>query len=196
MKQYNWLTETISLLPRPSQFHGFWNNSGLPVKRKALLIVFIITGFLFLLLAIGFSYHLVSQTQQFSPLLAPLLASLVAYHFEFLLALAFMGMAVGAGVFYLSLGLLEHKQKELNSSATLLLKFLSEDEREVVQLLIERHGSAYQSELSRLASMSRIKAHRVVKKLLARGLVSVARVGRINRLELAVELKDALVGKN
>jgi uncharacterized membrane protein len=160
----------------------------MPAKRKALLIVCILSAFLFAVLGFVFSYHIAAESQFFSPALAPL----ISYHAEFVMAIALIGIAVGAGVFYLSLGMAEHKQKDLHASATLLLKFLSEDEREVVQFLLNQRGRAYQAEISRLPGMSRIQAHRVVKKLLARSLIAVRRAGRINQLELAPELMEGL----
>ncbi len=164
----------------------FWDSLALPAKRKALLIVFVLTAFLFLVLGFVFSYHIAASSQLFSPVLAPL----ISYQAEFIMAIALLGIAVGAFVFYLSLGMVESKQKELASSTSLLLKFLSDDEREVVSLLISQNGRAYQSEVARLPGMSRIQAHRVVQKLLSRGLVTVRRAGRINQLELAPELLE------
>jgi uncharacterized membrane protein len=169
-----------------------WGSLPVSAKRKALLIVFVLTFFLFLVLGFVFSYHIAASSQLFSPALAPL----VSYQAEFVMAIALLGIAVGAFVFYLSLGMIESKQKELVSSAALLLKFLSDEEREVVQLLLSQRGRAYQSEIARLPGMSRIQAHRVVKKLLARSLVAVRRAGRVNVLELAPELLDGLQQKN
>lgn len=174
--------------PGLNRLRSFWRGLPLPSQRKALLIVFALTGFLFLVLALIFSYHVAAQSAFFSPLIGPL----INYQAEFVMAVALLGVAVGAGVFYLSLGILEHKQKDLHTSTALLLKFLSEDERTVVALLIQQKGAAYQSEISRLPDMTRIKAHRVVKKLVERQLVQIRRAGRINRIELAPEVMEGL----
>lgn len=177
-----------SSTPILSELRAFWSNLPLSAQRKALLIVFILTAFFFLVVAAVFSYHVAAQNQFFSPVLGPL----INYHMEFVMALAFLGVAVGAGVFYLSLGLVAHKQHDLQASTALLLKFLSEDEREVVSFLLSRRGACYQSELSSLPGMTRIRSHRVVQKLLKRGLVQVGRSGRLNRVELAPELLEGL----
>ncbi len=141
-------------------------------KRQILLLAFILSGFLFIVLALVFSYHLSTEQRQFSPILGPL----VNYHVEFMVAVAMLGIAVGAGVFYLLAGIVEKKKAETRWNASLLLRFLNDDEREVAAL----------------PGMGRVRAHRVVSKLLRRGVVSVRKAGKINILEMPQELLEGL----
>ncbi|MEM2138340.1 MAG: hypothetical protein QW568_04595 [Candidatus Anstonellaceae archaeon] len=168
--------------------------SRLPKKgrREILLLVFILAGFLFIVMALIFSYHLTSEQQQFSPILGPFMN----YHVEFMVAVATLGVAVGAGAFYLVSGIIEKSRAETKWNAGLLLKFLGDDERSVVGLLLKKKGIAYQSEIAGLEGMSRVKAHRVISKLERRGVVSVRKAGKINILEMPHELLDGLMPEN
>ena len=109
-----------------------------------------------------------------------------------MLAVSVLGVAVGAGAFYLLTGILEKQKAEVKWNASLLLKFLSEDERAVVGMLLRKSGVAYQSEVAGLEGMSRVKAHRVISRLQKRGVISVRKAGKINVLEMPHELLDGL----
>lgn len=157
-------------------------------RRQILLLVFILSGFIFLLLTLVFSYHLSSEQLQYSPIFAPF----VSYHVEFMMVVATLGVAVGAGVSYLMAGIVEKQEAETRWNASLLLKFLNEDEREVCGMLLKKNGIAYQSEIASLPLMGRVRAHRVISKLLKRGVISVRKAGKINIIEMPHELLDGL----
>jgi len=157
-------------------------------RRELLLLVFIISGFTFLLLALVFTYHLTTEQAQYSPLLGPL----VNYHVEFMIAVATLGLAVGAGTFYLLTAIVEKKDAEVKWNANLLLKFLNEDERAVIELILKRKGVAYQTEIASLEGMGRVRAHRTIAKLLKRGVITVRKAGKINILQMPDELLEGL----
>lgn len=162
----------------------------LPKKRRRsiLILIFILSGFLFIVLSMVFSYHLSTEQQQLSPIFGPL----VSYHVEFMVAVATLGIAVGAGAFYLISEIMEKNRAEVRWNANLLLKFLGEDERAVVELMLKRNGTAYQSEIAALDGMGRVRAHRVITKLEKRGIIEIRKIGKINALALPRELMDGL----
>ncbi|MFH1095453.1 MAG: hypothetical protein V1728_04515 [Candidatus Micrarchaeota archaeon] len=157
-------------------------------RKEALLLIFMMSGFVFLVLTLIFTYHLSAEHMQTSPVFGPL----VSYHVEFMVTIAALGLAVGAGAFYLLSGMLEKKGAEVRWNANLLLKFLNDDERAVVRLVLERKGSIYQSEIAMLDGMGKVRAHRVVERLRSRGVVEVRRVGKINLIQMPSELMDGL----
>lgn len=155
-------------------------------RRQILLLVFMLSGFIFLIMLLVYSYHLgIEMGSQAFGLLA-------SFHVELMIAIATLGIAVGAGVFYLLGGILEKRQEEANWNASMLLKFLNEDERSVVELMLKKSGSVYQSEIAALGGMGRVRAHRVVGRLSKRGIVNVRKMGKINVLELPPELLHGL----
>ncbi len=170
----------LGLLPRES-------------RRRALLIIFLLSGFIFLVLTMIFNYHLIAEHLQTSPLFGPL----VNYHVEFIVTVAALGLAVGAGSFYLLTGMLDEKKAEVRWNANLLLKFLSEDEREAVRLILERKGAIYQAEVAALDGMGKVRAHRLIERLRRRGVVNVRKMGKINLIQMPSELLDGLsIGQN
>jgi len=65
-----------------------------------------------------------------------------------------------------------------------VLKFLSNSERNILEKLIERREGVYQSEISRMEHMTKLKTHRAVKSLVQKGLVRLERHGKTNRIML------------
>jgi uncharacterized membrane protein len=70
------------------------------------------------------------------------------------------------------------------------MKFLSNEEREVLRLLLERGGMTTQSEIAKLPGMSRLKAHRIVRRLSDRSIIYAEKHGKINMIRIVDELKE------
>ena len=73
-----------------------------------------------------------------------------------------------------------------------ILKFLSYNEKKVLNKLIEQKGSILQSEISRLESMGKVKTHRVIKDLQRKGIIVVEKYGNTNRISLSESLSKIL----
>lgn len=101
-------------------------------------------------------------------------------------------LLIGAGTYYLMSQRMESKDKSLKKSTDVILKFLNSDERKLVNLLIENNGKVLQAEVTRLPGMTKVKSHRVVLKLLDKGVLEKDRVGKTNILKFSEEIKDGL----
>jgi uncharacterized membrane protein len=67
-----------------------------------------------------------------------------------------------------------------------VLKVLNEDERKVVQVLVDsENGSLLQKEIRWKTNLSRVKIHRVVARLASRDIVLVEKYENTNRVTLA-----------
>lgn len=73
-----------------------------------------------------------------------------------------------------------------------ILKLLNLNEKKVVEKIIENNGSALQSEISRMESMNKLKAHRAVKELERKGIVKLEQYGKTNKIILAKDIKDVI----
>lgn len=73
------------------------------------------------------------------------------------------------------------------------LRFLDADERKVVEALLEAKGSMLQKEISWKTGFSRVKTHRVLARLIRRGVVTAEKYYNTNRVTLSDSL---LEGKN
>lgn len=79
--------------------------------------------------------------------------------------------------------------EELINCANLILKFLSYNEKKVVNKLIEQKGTALQSEISRMESLGKVKTHRAVQDLEKKGIITIERYGNTNRINFTNDLK-------
>lgn len=104
-----------------------------------------------------------------------------------------LALVVGAGTYYLMSSKLETKEQNLKKNTAVILKLLNDDERKVVNALLENHGKALQSEVSRLPGMSKVKSHRVVQRLLDRGVLQKEEFGKTNKIRFAPEIQDGLL---
>ncbi len=156
------------------------------LNRRLGLAVFMIFGFLFLSFAVIFAYAVPSGTSLgiFEPLLM--------HHIEFMALMAVLGLLVGGSIVYLLYEKIESQEKESGITAELVLKFLTAEERKIVLYLAKSGGSSYQSEISRLEGFTRLRAHRAIAKLESKGILSVDKVGKTNRIMLEKALSSAL----
>ena len=107
----------------------------------------------------------------------------------FLLAAAF---AFGAGIFYFMSGKVETTKQSLKKNTDVLLKLLNPDERKVVNLLVENHGKILQAEATRLPGMTKVKSHRIIQRLLDRGVIETEKLGKTKIIRFTREIKDGM----
>jgi uncharacterized membrane protein len=126
---------------------------------------------------------------------SPFLGFLFQYHIEMMLGVSIAGVVVGAAVYFLLRENAQEKSVEAAGNAELLLSFLGSDERDVVRLLLDSEGHTTQAQISKSTGISRLRAHRVVGRLLARKLITAEKIGKTNMLWLANSVYEALRAK-
>lgn len=160
------------------------------IGKRAILAVFLVSLFLFMAFAISSYYNslrLVEVMRVSSPIFDH---AFTIYDLVPLIATA--SLIFGAGIYYLMAGRVEKKELTAKKTAEVVLKFLGEDERAVVKELACAGGSMPQSNLSQIRGLSKVKAHRIAKRLASRGIVVVERHGKTNSITLAQEIKEGL----
>jgi phage shock protein PspC (stress-responsive transcriptional regulator) len=155
------------------------------IRRKIVLGLVVVSVFIFLITVLVFVYALASEGQQVPEILLPF----IVYHIQFMVVMGFFGVGSGLVVYSILNATLEKQKKIVQTNMDIILKFLSQDEREVVRLMAEKEGMTTQSEMAKLPGMTRLKAHRIVKKLETRGIVHVEKYGKINVVRLVEELR-------
>jgi uncharacterized membrane protein len=73
-----------------------------------------------------------------------------------------------------------------------ILSLLPPSERKIVEKIAEKDGEVLQSEISRLEGVGKVRAHRVIERLLRRGIIEKEQVGKTNVLKLRKDVLDAL----
>ncbi|MBI5225291.1 hypothetical protein HY989_05465 [Candidatus Micrarchaeota archaeon] len=159
-------------------------------KRIALSII-LVSAFIFLIFIMVFTYSLPPK----GSFLEPMFDALVTHHVEIMVLIGTLGLIVGALVYYLMSEQLEKQGVQTKAVKEALFRFLSMDDKSVVNEIINRGGKTYQAELAHLPNMSRLKAHRIVAKLEHSGIVSVRPIGKMRSVELKEELKMVLLEK-
>ena len=159
------------------------------LNRRIALAISIIFAFLFLMFAVIFTYRL---PQGISFGIFDLAAQ---YHLELMFIMAALGVAVGAFIFYLLYEKLETREQESAITAEMLLGFLGNEDIKIISYLVKSNGSAYQSEISRLEGLTRLRAHRALAKLEHKRLVQLEKIGKTNKVILSSSLFSALSTK-
>jgi len=55
--------------------------------------------------------------------------------------------------------------------------------------IIEHNGTILQSEISRMSGMGKVKAHRILKDMKIKGIISLEKYGKTNRINLSKDVK-------
>ena len=76
------------------------------------------------------------------------------------------------------------------SSKEITLQFLEADERKVVEVLLEAKGIILQKEISWKTGFSRVKTHRVLTRLIRRGVVTAEKYYNTNKIVLSDSILD------
>ncbi|MFA5077138.1 MAG: hypothetical protein WC488_01800 [Candidatus Micrarchaeia archaeon] len=160
----------------------------LQFNQRLLLSIALISGFVLLVLAMLMSYILASSGSPPSPLVD----LLFRYHFEMMLLVSVLGIVVGASVYFLMHQSVEIKSQESKFNANLLLNFLSREEKAAIEYLVQNEGHTTQSQISRLEGMTRLRAHRLVLRLVEKKIIRLEKLGKTNQLWLAPEIYEAL----
>lgn len=77
-----------------------------------------------------------------------------------------------------------------NEKFSTVLKTLRSDEAKVLNVLISQGGKYLQKHISRETELSRLKTHRIIARLAARGIVTVRSSGNTNEVSISEWLKS------
>ena len=142
------------------------------IRREITLGIVIVSVFIFLVSVLVFVFALYSEGQAVPGFLQPF----IEYHIQFMVLMGVFGVSSGLVVYSILNATIEKQEKAAKTNMGIIMKFLGEDERNILDLLSSKGGMTTQCEISRLPGMSRLKAHRVVRKLEDRGIVHVEKI--------------------
>ncbi len=161
-----------------------WHLSHLSLRKKLIIWLLAVVFFLGFLTLTTISY--------FSPTPEGIVGVFVQFHFEAMVLIGLLGVGIGGLSFYLLSQEIKEKDQTVRNQSQLLLTFLTAQEKECVLYLVKNNGETYQSDLSKLPSMTRLKAHRIVQKLSDRKIISLSNHGKANKIILSEEWKNGL----
>ena len=156
-------------------------------SKTMFLALILVSCFIFLITILVLVFALYPQGN-----VPAILQPVMDYHIQLMVIMALLGVSTGFIVYRVLSEKIERQQKVIVNNMNLIMKFLDEDEREILSLINQKGGMTTQSEISHLPGMNRLKAHRAVKKLGERGIIHVEKYGKVNMLRVVDELKGAI----
>jgi len=157
-----------------------------------------IAGAIVLICAIAFIFYLPTILAETSP--QQCVVNGVCQHeqrlsqvYQLVPGFVLIGIVIGALVFFFMTSRLEKKEKSLKNNTEVLLRFLNQDERKLVNALVENNGKVLQAEITRLPEMSKVKSHRIVQRLIDRGVIEKESLGKTNIVRFTKEIKEGLI---
>ena len=107
-----------------------------------------------------------------------------------ILLLSSLGLFAGCFVFYILTSKYLKEKKVLTQNIGVTLNFLENDERKIIKELVRSKGKLNQSEFEKLTGLHKVRVHRIIEKLKSKDLIKKTTVGKINKIELADELRE------
>ena len=78
-------------------------------------------------------------------------------------------------------------QAKASGSYDVVLRFLKEDEKKVVEFLRNSGNESLQKDIVKDTGFSKIRTHRILARLAERGLITAQRQGKTNRVRLLIQ---------
>jgi len=105
---------------------------------------------------------------------------------------AFIGLLIGTLVYYIMSDKVIQQKQSLKKNTKIILNFLTDQERKVIETLLENNGKVQQYELSHLPNLNKLKTHRILVNLEQKGIIKKEKLGKINKIVLNKELYEVL----
>ena len=123
---------------------------------------------------------------------SPLRASIYSFMYTCIFGAAFIFLTIGVIAYSIMFHeIAPEKDQQLNSeeefptSFGAVMKVLSEDERKICMAIWKEGGTALQKDVKWRTGFSKVKIYRVTERLASRGVITVTKEDRRNRLSLA-----------
>jgi uncharacterized membrane protein len=106
-----------------------------------------------------------------------------------------LGVALVFGFFFSQLFYAEIQRKSQDSKSILavVLLFLNQEERAIVNFLVQNKGLTTQAEIARLPHMNRVKAHRSLQKMQEKQLIELVAHGKVRKVQLKENILQLLL---
>ncbi|MEM4311035.1 MAG: hypothetical protein QXX95_01420 [Nitrososphaerales archaeon] len=107
--------------------------------------------------------------------------------------LALLIIGIFGLVYFMILPEIPSHSEPLKSEKTygVVLNILTKEERKVVELLLAHNGVYLQKYIAKEAELSRLKTHRIIKRLADRGIVTAQSKGNTREIKLAEWFKPS-----
>ena len=151
------------------------------IFRDIWLVITILAGFIFI---VSFISHYVSDVID-----QGMACTCIVPIPIMILLLSSLGVFVGSLSYYLLSSKFVKERKEYSKDINITLRFLNNDERKIVETIINNKGEINQSELIKNTGINKVKVSRLLNKLIERNIITKKLVGKINKIYIHEDLK-------
>ena len=154
-----------------------------PTLRPLILIFVIITFFIFVI-----SFTTFYTTENFSSVCGCKLPIWVI-----IVSISSLGLFVGSLTYYLLSKNYMSEKKRIEKDFLKILNILDENDKKVIEALIEKKGEASQSYLGKALGLNKVKISRIISKMENKEIIKKEKKGMTNKVILNEELKEILL---
>ncbi len=153
------------------------------------LYKYISHGFSVIIIGLAIVIYLVTYIHQNTTSANPLIFWIVYNHLPITIALILLSGFIGYTSSTLIYRQVTKTKKESQKLLEMLFLFLNNEEKEIINHLVQNNGSSKQAEISRLPGMDRVKAYRSLQKMQEKKLIDIIAYGKVRK----VSLKDNIL---
>ncbi|MBS3137311.1 hypothetical protein J4232_02670 [Candidatus Woesearchaeota archaeon] len=117
---------------------------------------------------------------------------IVENHSSILIGLILFSGFIGYISSALTYKIIINTKKESRKLLKMLFLFLSNDEKNIINCLVDNKGTIGQADISRLPNMDRVKAFRSLRKMQAKNLIDIVVHGKIRKISLKDNILNML----
>lgn len=178
------------------------------INKKQIIVGLIIISFIMLIGSVIFYLNTARLERQIDPLELESKdkAQIIQYIYDkqakghtpfyyFIPIFAFFGTAIGALIYYIMNDDIEKKQKTIEYNTEVILKLLNPQERKVMKKIVENDGKVQQMEITYMEGYTKVKAHRIIESLVAKGILEKEKLGKMRLIRMKSEFYGILKKK-
>ena len=119
----------------------------------------------------------------------------IQHHLEIMVLLIVISITFGFVWSSIAIGEAEKQKKDNRKILEIVLLFLNNEEKQIIDFLIKQEGNTSQAEISRLPNMGRVKAYRSLRKMEEKRLVDIVSHGKVRKVSLKENIYQLLAEK-
>ncbi len=135
------------------------------------------------------SWYLTSQGMMEGPGMGQMMGAMSQLSVVWFIIVGCVVGIVSVLAYYVAFPEIKSPEDEVKASGSydIVLRFLKEDEKKVVEVLRKSDNESLQKDIVKLTGLSKIKTHRIIARLAERGIISAKRQGKTNKVRLLIQ---------
>ena len=90
---------------------------------------------------------------------------------------------------------IESSRKSTKGMLDVVMLFLSDDEKKILDFLVKQDGKTTQAEISRMQGMNKVKSFRAIQRMHDKQLIDIVPHGKVRAITLKEDVLDTLIQK-